>query len=262
MSKPGSYHVRVLKMGQCQVPGPEVYWMSHWEAWETIYFFMVLIQGNGQTAIINTGPPQDLTELNRFCQDFVGERGLIVRQENERPQNALQSCGIEPEDVQLVFLTPLQSYATANVPLFQSARICLSRRGWIEDFHAPPREIHVPRKLRIPDETLQYLCISAPEQLCLLSDEPNIIWPGIRTWWVGTHHRSSMAIAIDTPKGTVVASDCFFKYGNIEQHHPLGIAESLEECHQAYEKIRQEADILLPLYDPEVLDRHPGGIVV
>jgi hypothetical protein len=33
---------------------------------------------------------------------------------------------------------------------------------------------------------------------------------------------------------------------------PLGIMESLEECMRAYARIKREADILLPLYDPAV----------
>jgi len=59
----------------------------------------------------------------------------------------------------------------------------------------------------------------------------------------------------------VVVSDSFFKYGNIEKPHPLGLSESLEECHVTYDRIRREAAITLPLYDPEVLERYPGGVI-
>ena len=48
---------------------------------------------------------------------------------------------------------------------------------------------------------------------------------------------------------------------NIEENIPLGINESLEECLAAYNRIRREADIVVPLYDPEVLVRHPRGII-
>ena len=34
-----TYEIQVLKMGQCEVPGPEVYWMSAWDTWETLYFW-------------------------------------------------------------------------------------------------------------------------------------------------------------------------------------------------------------------------------
>lgn len=253
------YSVQVLKMGQCQVRGPEVYWMDRWEDWEELYFYMVLVRGEGKVAIINTGPPRDLTALNARWTSAFGARGALVRREDEEPEMALGRLDIVPADVDLVLVTPLQAYALGNIPLFRNAQVCLSRRGWIEDFHAPPYEMHVPRKLRIPDDVLSYLTLEAPDKLRLLEDEEEIL-PGLRAVWVGTHHRSSMAFFIDTESvGRVAVTDCCFKYGNIEKMHPLGIMESLPECMAAYRLIRNEADVVVPLYDPEVLKRFPDG---
>ena len=80
------------------------------------------------------------------------------------------------------------------------------------------------------------------------------ILPGIRAFWTGCHHRSSIAYSINTSSGSVIVSDCFFKYRNVEEKVPLGIMESLDECMSAYARIRAEADHLLPLYDPLVPD--------
>ena len=248
------YEIQVLKMGQCEVPGPEVYWMSGWNSWELLCFWMVVIHGGGKTIIINTGPPPDLTGMNDVWKKAVHERSQMVREENERPEKALASIGIRAQDVDYVLITPLQAYATGNIALFSNARICLSKRGWIEDFHAPKFDMHIPRKLRIPDDSLYYLEIQAPERLHLLEDEEEIL-PGLKAFWTGVHHRSSMAYSIATSAGQVIASDCFFKYRNIEEMHPLGIMESLDECMRAYTRIKAEANILLPLYDPSVGDR-------
>ena len=253
-----SYEVHVLKMGQAEAPGPEVYWMSHFEQWLLLYFFMAVVRGHGITAIINTGPPQDLTELNRLW-GAGGERCRLLRQPEERPEASLARLGIRPEEVTHVLITPLQAYATGNIPMFSNAEICLSRRGWIEDFHAPTFPPHSPRWSRIPNDVLMYLELEAYEKLRLLQDEDEIA-PGLRARWVGAHHRSSMAFEVDTAKGEVVVSDAAFHYGNVEKPHPLGIGESLEECHFAYQRFRR-ADIFLPLNDPAVLDRHPGGRV-
>ena len=251
------YEVQVLKMGQCQVPGPEVFWMSNWDSWETLHFWMVVIKGGGKNIIINTGPPRDLTALNDAWKAAIDERSQMVRQETERPEAALARIGLKPESIDCVLITPLQAYATGNIHLFTNAEICLSRRGWIEDFHAPKYHMHIPRKLRIPDDVLHYLDITAPDKLRLLSDEEEIL-PGIRAFWTGVHHRSSMAYVIDTAKGKLVASDCFFKYKNVEEMIPLGIMESMDECMGAYTRITKEADILLPLYDPLVPERLSG----
>jgi hypothetical protein len=64
-----------------------------------------------------------------------------------------------------------------------------------------------------------------------------------------------MAYVIESERGKVIASDCFFKYPNIEKMIPLGIMESLEECMRAHSRIKKEADLVLPLYDPAVADR-------
>ena len=244
-------------MGQCQVPGPEVYWMSNWDTWETLNFWMVLIQGGGKNIIINTGPPEDLTALNAAWKAAIDERSQMVRKDEERTETALARIGLKPEDIDLVLITPLQAYATGNISLFRKAQVCLSKRGWIEDFHAPKYPMHIPRKLRIPDDVLHYLDVEAPDKLRLLADEDEIL-PGIRAFWTGVHHRSSMAYVIDSTKGKMVVSDCFFKYENIEKMIPLGIMESMDECMGAYERIRKEADVLLPLYDPQVPARLAG----
>ena len=251
-----SYQVTALKMGQCEVRGPEVYWMDRWDDWEELYFYMVVVQGEGKVAVINTGPPRDLTALNARWTATFGERGALVRRENELPEKALGRLGIAPGDVNLVLITPLQAYAVGNIPMFRNAQVCISRRGWIEDFHAPEYEMHVPRKLRVPDDVLAYLTIEAPDKLRLLEDEEEVL-PGLRAVWVGTHHRSSMAYFIETAAGCVVVTDCCFKYGDIERMHPLGVMESLPECMAAYKLLRDEADVVIPLYDPEVLKRFP-----
>jgi glyoxylase-like metal-dependent hydrolase (beta-lactamase superfamily II) len=255
-----SHQIQVFKMGQCQVRGPEVYWMDRWDDWEELFFYMVLVRGEGRTAIINTGPPWDLSALNARWTATFGERGALVRRDDELPEKALARAGVAPHQVDSVLITPLQAYATANIPLFKNAQICISRRGWIEDFQAPRYEMHVPRKLRIPDDTLHYMAIEAPEKLRLLDDEEEV-FPGVAAAWVGTHHRSSMAYFIQTGAGRVAVTDCCFKYKNIEENIPLGIMESLPECMTAYERLRREADIVIPLYDPEVLKRFPDGRV-
>jgi hypothetical protein len=257
------YTLHVLKVGESEVPGPEVFWQSNWFRWETLYFYIVTIRGEGITALINTGPPSDLSSINSlWLAAYNGEeRTKLRRAENERPAALLASIGLVPDDVQYVFITPLQAYADGNVSQFSSAkRIFISRRGWIEDFFAPRRPLGFPRSAVIPRDQLVYLTTDAIDRIHLVGDEEEVL-PGIRAIWAGVHHRSSMAISIPTRKGRVVVSDSFFKYSNIEMNHPLGLSESLEECYEKYERIRREADILLPLYDPEVLNRHPGGVI-
>jgi glyoxylase-like metal-dependent hydrolase (beta-lactamase superfamily II) len=253
------YHARILKMGEAEVPAPEVFWMSGWGEWQTLYFYMVLVQGEGVTAVINTGPPEDLTSLNTRWAEFAGPRCQFKRRPSEQPETALRCAGVEFQDVTHVLVTPLQLYATGNLSRFPHAQICLSRRGWIEDVLARPAWLHVPREQCIADETLSLLLFAAKDRLRLLEDEDEVC-PGVQAAWVGTHHRSSMLFSIETERGVVGVSDCAFTYRNLDGH-PLGIAESLIEGHAAYERIRKSVDHFVPLYDPAVLDRYRDGII-
>ena len=59
--------------------------------------------------------------------------------------------------------------------------------------------------------------------------------------------------------GRVAVSDCVFRYENIEAMEPLGIQESLDEFYVACNRIKRESETFIPLYEPDVPVRHPGG---
>ena len=255
------YFVRAFNRGTFWVPGPEVYWMEAWNQREEMNALIYLVRGGGQNILINTGPPRDLTIINQAWLEFFGyPEAQIVRNESQLPHNILRAQGLTADDISLVLVTPLQAYATANIHLFRKATIGISRRGWIEDFQAPFYHLHVPRHLRVPPDVNHYLQNEGWEKLRLLADEEEVL-PGIRVFWAGVHHRSSMAIAIDTEKGTVIISDCFFKYGNIEHGRYLGVMESMIEADATWARIRKEADVFASIYDPEVFVRHADGII-
>ncbi len=255
------YTIQAFNAGTFWVPGPEVFWMEAWNQREEMNLILYLIRGGGENILINTGPPQNLSVINEAWVNFFGyPEARIVRSEEQLPQNILRAQCLTPEDISLVLVTPLQAYATANIPLFRNATIGISRRGWIEDFQAPFYHLHVPRHLRIPPEVNHYLQNDGWDKMRLLSEEEEIR-PGIRVFWAGVHHRSSMAIVVETEKGSVIISDCFFKYGNIESGRYLGVMESMMEADATWGRIRKEADIVASIYDPEVFVRYPGGVL-
>jgi glyoxylase-like metal-dependent hydrolase (beta-lactamase superfamily II) len=256
-----NYSIQAFNAGTFWVPGPEVYWMERWNQREEMNVIIYLVRGGGENILINTGPPQDLTVLNQAWEKFFGyPEAKITRSDAQLPQNILRSQALDVGDISKVIVTPLQAYATANIHLFRNAEICISRKGWIEDFQAPYYHLHVPRHLRIPAEVNNYLQNEGWEKVRLLQDEDQVL-PGSRVFWAGVHHRSSLAVCIETECGPVILTDCFFKYGNIEQGHYLGVMESMMEADATWSRIRREATIFASIYDPEVFVRHPGGIL-
>lgn len=256
-----TYRVDLLSLGRWPwAPGFEIYWMEPNAPAEPLELVGVLIRGQGRTILINTGPdPEMLPALNARWADFDPRHHLEVSDE-QRLAAALDGVGVMPEEVDTVLVTPFQPYAIGNLLQLPNATYCLSRTGWI-DFHAPRWRDH-PHDFRpvvIPQQVLVALVTDRWPQLRLIEDEDELS-PGIPVFWTGGHHRSSLAVRIPTSEGEVVVSDCFFRIENVTQTRPLGINESMEETLAAYQRIARTADILLPLYDPEVFARHPNGI--
>lgn len=255
-----TYKITPLKMGETNVPSAEIYWMTKLTGWEQLDFWAFLIEGGGKRILLNTGFPQDYSDLHRhwtaWAMEATGEEGHVpVVAENEWIVDALAVHGVAPGQIDYVLVTPLTAYATGGLDQFPEAQICVSRRGWI-DFHAPDEEVpQLPRHIVFPTHVLQYLVGEAAPRVKLLPDEETEILPGIRSWFCGGHHRSSMAFLVETQEGTVALTDAIFKYRNYEESIPLGLSENLEEHYRLFARLKREADIMLPLYDPEVKTR-------
>jgi len=253
-----TFRVDVASMGRMPLPGPEVFWMSAWDAWFPATFWMVIARSDEHTVVLNTGPPPRIDELNALWQQFhPSGQCQFTREPAEEPLEALARLGVDPAQVTHVVLSPTVVYTVGNLRLFPNAEFVLSRRGWIEDVMAPPYTPHLPRHIFVPDDVLSYLLFEARDRVRLV-DEGDIV-PGLSVWPALVHHRSSLAVCFDTDKGSVIATDAAFSYRNVEENIHLGIGESYAEAMATYLRLRREADILIPLYDPAVLDRHPDG---
>ena len=264
MTSNPKYSVRVAKVAAEEVPCFETYWQSTKGTWEMLHFYVMIIRGNGITALVNTGPPRNPKELAELNEAFrssyqSGDRGTLIVKDDERIESVLSRNNVDPAKVDYVIVSPFQAYAISNVDLFPNAKICLSKRGWI-NFHAP-RFPYGPRWTEIPDRILSYLVTNAWDRVRLMEDEDTVT-QGIRTFWTGVHHKSSMAVSVYTAKGTVIFSDAVFKYANVENDIPLGLSQNLDDCKQLYQRLRREPAILVPAYEPEVLSRHPEGVIV
>lgn len=253
------YRVRVLPVGSVEVPGPEIFWMSGWETWHTLSINVVLLQGGGHTVLVNSGAPEDLSPISEVWTNLLGDRAAYRRAPEQGIVAQLAEAGVRPAEVTHLVLTPLQLYTTGGVPLFDNAQICLSRRGWVH-FHTTHQHPHDNRWTSISRDVLVHLVTEAWDRVRLLADEDEIV-PGVRTWFAGHHHRASIAVEADTTAGTVVASDAFFYYENVEDDVPLGISEDMYEGLACFARTRRVADHILPLYDPKVFQRYPGGLV-
>ncbi len=256
-----NYTIKIIPTAKVEVPFPEVYWMESFQEWTTLLFQISIIKWKDKIILINTGFPDDVSGIAKAWKDYLGDRAVLQREDNQKMSSILQKENINPDDVTHVIITPVQLYATGNLHLFKNAKICFSRKGWIEDIIAPTYPHHVPRQGCISDEHLQWLMGENNSNLLLMDDVHELL-PGLTCKWIGVHHRSSMLVEINTPTGLAAISDCAFHYSNVEDSRPLGIAESIIEAHAAYKYIREHIKTFIPLYDPLVQQRHNEGIIL
>lgn len=233
--------------------------MSGWDQWYPLSFQTGVVRGPGITALINTGPAQDMTPMNDQWIKVLGRRAPMRREAGQFITDQLAALSLTPTDVTHVILTPLQLYTVSNLLLFPNAQICLSKRGWLH-FHSTHQHPHDNRSTSIPDDILVHLVTDLWPQVRLLADEDQIA-PGLRTWSCGVHHRASMVVEVDTPGGLAAVSDAYFYRENVEQGIPIGINESMEEAITTYARVRSTADFIVPLYDPKNTDQYPNGNV-
>lgn len=252
-----TYGITAIKVGAEYGPAVSVYWNDRLTDFCELYYYVVVLSNDKRTVLINTGLPDDISGFERFVQAWH-PACRITRTEQERTVNALERASVNPECVEIVVLTPLTVYTTGQLGLFPNATFAVNRKGWI-DFWAPrPNAPKLPLDITIARDSRIYLADQALDRVRPLDDEDTVC-PGIQVFWTGGHHVSSMAIRVATSKGVVVIGDCFFTYDNLEKNIPIGWQENLQEIYAAYDRIRREADIAVPLYDPEVLKRFPDG---
>jgi hypothetical protein len=233
--------------------------MADWDRWYPLTFNVGVIRGDGVTCLVNTGAPDDLSSLNARWTSMFGDRGRYARSAEETIDARLGALGIDAEDVTDVVCTPFQEYSTGGLMRFGNARIHLSKRGWVH-YHTTHDHPHDDRWTSLSREVLAYLVLDAWDRVHLLEDSDEVA-PGIRTWFSGAHHRASVAVEVDSSAGTVVLSDSFFYYENVEDGRLLGINENMYEALATNERALRVADHIVPLYDPKVYERYPDGVV-
>ena len=253
-----TYTVHIAKVGQCEMPGPLVYRTSSEDEWHTLNFYFVVIRGGGRTLVINTGLPEDLSRLNELWSEMAGPRCHVTRQADERLGPVLVRLGLNPRTVDYVIATPFKDYLLANLGEFPNAAVCVSQRGWTERYLARRYPSPMPDPTSVSDEMIDRLQSGTPNALRLLRDDEALL-PGVRVRWIGVHDRSTIAVVVHTARGDVVVTDACLTYEHIEGMVPLGMTESLEACLNAFVLVRQSGELIVPLYDPQVLDRFEGG---
>ena len=142
-------------------------------------------------------------------------------------QRSLAELQVQPEEVDMIFLSHLHYDHLNNVAYFPNAEIVCGRREW---------DLRRERKLRFVEDNEEVL-------------------PGMRALWVPGHTPGQMALAIDTPEGTLVmAGDSVKNRSELELEFSDQYVDQ-EASTNSIRRIKNMAYKVLPGHDGYLLIR-------
>jgi glyoxylase-like metal-dependent hydrolase (beta-lactamase superfamily II) len=238
------------------VPGCSMFFQDKFDQNLKVVGYIFLVRDDRHNIIlVETGmgmPPGPHGLKEQLFGDFCVEPG-------EDTTSLLRKEGLAPEQIDTLILTHLHTDHCWNVSLFPNAKLLFSRRGW-EAIQTPRHPALFPDSI-YPRSAYKDLKEKAWERVVLMDEQQEIL-PGIASFWVGGHSACSHAVTIQTQKGLVILTgDITFYYANLEENIPVAYNVNLAECYEGMDRIRSLGGIAVPTHDPEVLKRHPGGVI-
>ncbi len=246
------YRIHPLLIGRCAVRGSDAFRGGDPERICPYALHIWLVLGGERPVLIDAGLG-NVEEMNR------GAAGVLVRPIVQSPSERVAAClgrfGLRPDDIGTVIITHLHFDHVDELELFREARIVVSGKGLAGATRNPGW-----KGSWAPAHVLEGLTRTWKDRVVAEDDIEPV--PGIRTFWIGGHTLCSQAVSIPTSHGnTVITGDTVSLWENIEKDIPVGVADLPDQVGPAMERIREEADLVLPSHDPRVLQRFPSGVV-
>lgn len=209
-----------------------------------------LILGAESTILVDTGlgDTDEVSRMqNRYGVDFVARRTP-----EQEIVAGLAQHGVTPADIDLVVLTHLHFDHIGNNELFPRARFVAQRDEL-------PQAVVPPSFCMFYYPEYSYKITGVRDRLTLLDGDAQID-PAVRLVKIGGHTPGCMVVMVETGLGTVcLTSDVMYNYRNLELNWPMGSFWNLPELMRGYDRLRAEADIIVPEHDWEFRIHFPSG---
>ncbi|MCG2623025.1 N-acyl homoserine lactonase family protein [Arthrobacter sp. I2-34] len=209
-----------------------------------------LIQGTDQVILVDTGlgDIDEVSEMqSRYGVDFVASRS-----DGQDLVQGLSRHGVTPEDVDTVILTHLHFDHVGNNELFPNATFIV-QKDELPQAEEPPSFC----MFYYPEYSYK---IDAVRDRLQIVDGDHRINNSVRLVKIGGHTPGCMVVMVETDAGTVcLTSDVMYNYRNLELNWPMGSFWDLPELMNGYDRIRKEADIIIPEHDWKFRELYPTG---
>ena len=204
--------------------------------WIPIYVFY--LEGGPEKILVDTGleqfvvPPEVETEYGIKIQEF---------------EDALASFNLTPEDIDVIIHTHLHNDHCENDYKCTNARVYVQKREY-EFFKNPHPVDH------------RYFPDLLDDNEVILLDGDQEVMDGISVLLTPGHTVGGQSIVVNTKKGKAVITGFCCNEQNFPATGPVvppGVHLNLMDAYDSANKVKQIADILLPLHDLS-LGRHPN----
>lgn len=211
-----------------------------------------LLEGTNQKILVDTGLGE-IDEVSamqsRYGVDFVASRSS-----DQDLVAGLARHGVTPEEIDIVILTHLHFDHVGNNELFPNAKFIV-QRDELPQAESPPHFC----MFYYPEYAYK---IEAVRDRLEIIDGDFQIEPSVRLVKIGGHTPGCMVVMVETDLGTVcLTSDVMYNYKNLEMNWPMGSFWDLPDLMLGYERIRREADIIIPEHDWKFLEDFPSGTI-
>lgn len=211
-----------------------------------------LIEGADRVTLVDTGlgdVEEVATMQSRYGVEFVAERNA-----GQDLITGLADHGVEPGDVDTVILTHLHFDHVGNNHLFPNARFIVQR-------DEIPQAVTPPKFCMFYYPEYRYKVLEVADRLDVIEGDLQID-PDIELLKIGGHTPGCMVVMVKTSIGRVcLTSDVMYNYRNLELNWPMGSFWDLRELMRGYQRLRTEADVIVPEHDWQFLEEFPQGVI-
>ncbi|MFB4162296.1 N-acyl homoserine lactonase family protein [Alteribacillus sp. JSM 102045] len=223
-----------------------------------IMAWLLMPLDQGEPILVDTG----FRDAER-CQHVHGLGPHRTKPEWSLEQQ-LANHGLTPKDIKTVILTHLHYDHAGGCTQFSNAKFII-QRSELKAAAAPVVSPHLDfggGALFYDRKDIAEIVDPLWSQVELLEGDEEIA-PGVQcVLFSNTHTPGSQAVYVNTEVGTaVILGDIARKVDlNINQGIPPGLFYDLEATYRAMNKIKKEANVILPSHDYELVKKYENGL--
>lgn len=256
-----TYELQACQIATMPIPGWEIFFARNDVQFYRLSYYVWIVRGDGLTGLVDTGLPLDKAERQRLAEIVRTVDPQCVFSDIVALDQLYQRANLKPESIDFILLTQEITYHSGGLlpELFPRAHVYISRAGLMELLLATPG--HPPRDLYFTQAGWAFLRKLLIEDRLHIVDEPTIVAPDLIYETTGGHHPGSAAVRVKTAIGTVGILETAFLQGNIDNVHPVGVAENVAVCREAIRRYKRQCDVVFADHDPTILQKFPGGVI-